>query len=139
MKPETPDTRERRHTPRHEIHLMVDLVLQNGSMLPVHSCSISDSGIQVVCNSWAAHEIEPRGIQTHSVNHIKVKAVLELPVTDNQKKLYTLCKIISARRLSQNEYILNLAYIEFENGSEKVLDSYLDQYQQKKTVLEAIA
>lgn len=118
---------------------MVDLVLQNGSMLPVQSRSISDSGIQVVCDSWAAHEIEPRGIQTHSVNHIKVKVVLELPVADNQKKLYALCKIISARRLSQDEYILNLAYIEFENGTEKILDNYLDRYQQKKTILEAIA
>ena len=35
--------------------------------------------------------------------------------------------------------MLNLAFIDFENGSEKVLDDFIDQYEQKKTVIKATA
>jgi len=35
--------------------------------------------------------------------------------------------------------MLNLAFIDFEKGSEQILDRFLDQYEQKKTVIDAIA
>lgn len=139
MKPDIPGNIERRHSPRHSIRVAVDLVLSDGTLLPVESRSMSGSGMQVLCDTWVTDEIEPRGIQVHSVNHIKLKVVTSLPVNGENKKLYALCRIISARRLSQEEYILNLAFVEFENGTETVLDNYLAQFLQKKTVIRAIA
>lgn len=130
---------ERRQSPRYEIELSVDLVLADGSILTVNTRNISSSGLQIMCDSWATDEIEPRGIQSHTVSHLRLKAITELPIGDSSKKLYANCRIISVQRMSQNVYILSLAFIDFENDSEKVLDAYIDQHQQKKTVINAIA
>ena len=134
-----PGVTERRQSPRYDIALPVDLVLDNGDILPVDSRNISSSGLQVICDSWVTDQLEPRGIQTHSVSHIRFKAVTELPVGSEKLKLYSRCRIMSVQRLSQDEYMLNLAFIDFENGTETALDDFIDQYEQKKTVIKATA
>ena len=130
---------ERRQSPRYEIELSVDLVLADGSILTVNTRNISSSGLQIMCDSWATDEIEPRGIQSHTVSHLRLKAITELPIDDNSSKLYANCRIISVQRMSQNVYMLSLAFIDFENDSEKTLDAFIDQHEQKKTVIDAIA
>lgn len=134
-----PGVNDRRQTPRYEIKLSVDMVLENGSILTVNTRNISSSGLQIICDSWVTDEIEPRGIQNHAISHIRFKAITELPIGDNSKKLYASCRIMSVQRLSQDEYMLNLAFIDFENGTETVLDEFLDQYEQKKTIIKAHA
>jgi hypothetical protein len=58
----------------------------------------------------------------------------------SSKKLYANCRIMSVQRMSQDMYMLNLAFIDFENGTESALDKFLDQqYAQKKTVINATA
>lgn len=134
-----PGVSDRRQTPRYEIELAVDLVLSDGSILSVSSRNISSCGLQIICDTWVTDAIEPRGIQSHAVSHIRIKAVTELPIDDNKHKLYANCRIMSVQRLSQNEYMLNLAFIDFENGTEQTLDKFLDQYQQKKTIINVTA
>jgi DNA-dependent RNA polymerase auxiliary subunit epsilon len=84
-------------------------------------------------------KIEPRGIQSHAVSHIRIKTVTELPIGEDTHKLYANCRILSVQRMSQDEYMLNLAFIDFENGTEQNLDKFLDQYEQKKTVINVTA
>ncbi len=134
-----PGVSDRRQTPRYEIKLPVDIVLGNGNILSITTRNISSSGLQIICNAWVTEEIEPRGIQSHTVSHIRLKAVTELPIDDNTKKLYANCRIISVQRMSQDEYMLSLAFIDFENGSEQILDKFLDQYEQKKTIIDLYA
>ncbi|MFV2058585.1 MAG: PilZ domain-containing protein [Thiohalomonadales bacterium] len=134
-----PGVSDRRQTPRYEIELSVDMVLENGNILTVATRNISSCGLQIICDTWTTDAIEPRGIQSHAVSHIRIKTVTELPIGDETKKLYTNCRMLSVQRLSQNEYMLNLAFIDFENGSEQILDKFLDQYDQKKTVINAIS
>jgi len=134
-----PGVTERRQTPRYEIELSVDMVLDTGNILTVNSRNISSSGLQIICDCWVTDAIEPRGIQNHAISHIRFKAITELPIGDKTKKLYTNCRIMSVQRLSQEEYMLNLAFIDFENGTENVLDEFLDQYEQKKTIINASA
>lgn len=134
-----PGVSDRRQTPRYEINLSVDLVLDNGSILTVNTRNISSSGLQIICDSWVTDEIEPRGIQNHAISHIRFKAVTDLPIGDDTKKLYARCRIMSVQRLSQDEYRLNLAFIDFENGTEIVLDEFLDQFEQKKTIVNSYA
>lgn len=134
-----PGVNDRRQTPRYEINLSVDLVLDNGSIVTVNTRNISSSGLQLICDSWVTDEIEPRGIQNHAISHIRFKAVTELPIGDNSKKLYANCRIMSVQRLSQDEYMLNLAFIDFENGTESVLNEFLDQFEQKKTIVNSYA
>ena len=133
-----PGVSERRQTPRYEIKLDIDLVLDNGSILTVTSQNISSCGLQIICDSWVTDEIEPRGIQSHSVSHIRFKAVTELPIENDKgkssKKLYSTCRIMSVQRLSQDEFMLNLAFIDFQNGSESSLDEFLDQFEKKKVI-----
>ncbi|HHJ34378.1 MAG TPA: PilZ domain-containing protein [Gammaproteobacteria bacterium] len=134
-----PGVSDRRQSPRYEIALPVDMVLADGSALSVTTRNISSRGLQISCDSWITDKIEPRGIQNHALNHLRLKVITELPIGEESKKLYVNCRIMSVQRMSQDEYTLNLAFIDFENGTEKILDDFLDQYQQKKTVIDAIA
>jgi len=134
-----PGVSERRQSPRYEIELAVDLALEDGSILTVSTRNISSSGMQIICDTWVTDEIEPRGIQSHAISHIRLKAVTELPIGDEQRKLYANSRLMSVQRMSQDVYMLNLAFIDFENGSEQNLDKFLDQFQQKKTVINSYA
>jgi len=134
-----PGVSDRRQTPRYKIELSVDMVLTDGNILSVTTRNISSSGLQIICDTWITDKIEPRGIQNHSVSHIQIKAVTDLPIGEDSKKLYTNCRIMSVQRLSQNKYMLNLAFIDFENGTEQTLDRFLDQFEQKKTVINITA
>ena len=133
-----PGVTERRQTPRYETKLPVDMVLKNGNILSVTTRNISSCGLQIICDAWVTDEIEPRGIQSHAFSHLRMKTITELPIGDETQKLYANCRMLSVQRMSQDEYMLNLAFIDFENGSEQVLDKFLDQYDQKKTVINAI-
>ena len=134
-----PGVSDRRQTPRYEIKLQVDMVLENGNILSVTSRNISSSGLQIICDTWVTDEIEPRGIQSHAISHIRLKAVTELPLEDGPKKLYANCRMMSVQRMSQDEYMLNIAFIDFENGTEEILNKFLDQYGQKKTAIDIYA
>ncbi len=134
-----PGLSERRQSPRYPVRLAVDIVLSDGSILTLETRNISGSGLQIACDSWATDQIEPRGIQSHAISHIRLKAITDLPIGDDIKKLYSRCRIMSVQRISQDEFMINLAFIEFENGSEKILDEYLAQFVQKKTVIKALA
>ena len=123
---------ERRGTHRYKVKLPVELILGDGSVLPVESIDISTSGLQFACDSWIADEIEPRGIQNHPLDQIRLKAVTDFPGMDKyNSKLYARCRIITARRLSQDSYLLGLEFIDFENGSERLLEKFIRQCEDK--------
>lgn len=136
---ETPGITERRQSPRYEIDLPADVVLDNGDALPVSTRNISSSGLQIICDSWVTEQIEPRGIQNHTVTHIYFKAIINLPIENHVEKLYVNCRIMSLQRLSQDKYMLNLVFTGFENDSEPALIKFLEQYQKIKTVIKAFA
>ena len=120
---------DRRKNLRYPIKLQVDLVLADGSILPIEANNISAKGLQFRCDSWLADEIEPRGIQNHPLDRIHLKAVTTLPVS-GENKLYARCKVIVARRLSQEEYILGLEFVDFEKSSEKVLEQFINEQEE---------
>lgn len=123
---------ERRSTHRYKVKLPVELILEEGTVLPVESIDISSTGLQFSCDSWVADEIEPRGIQTHPLDQIRLKAVIDFPGMDKyNSKLYARCRIIVARRLSQDEYLLGLQFKDFENGSERLLEKFIKHCEQK--------
>lgn len=123
---------ERRTALRYKIKLPVELVLPDGSVIPVESTDISSKGLQFSCDSWIADEIEPRGIQNHPLDQIRLKAVTQFPGMDEYaSKLYARCRIVVARRLSQDEYLLGLEFMDFENGSERLLKKFMRQCEQK--------
>jgi c-di-GMP-binding flagellar brake protein YcgR len=123
---------ERRSTHRYKVKLPVELILEDGTVLPVESTDISNTGLQFSCDSWVADEIEPRGIQTHPLDQIRLKAVIDFPGMDKyNSKLYARCRIIVARRLSQDEYLLGLQFKDFENGSERLLEKFIKHCEQK--------
>ena len=123
---------ERRSTHRYKIKLPVELILEDGTVLPVESIDISNTGLQFSCDSWVADEIEPRGIQTHPLDQIRLKVVIDFPGMDKyNSKLYARCRVIVARRLSQDEYLLGLQFKNFENGSERLLEKFIKHCEQK--------
>lgn len=134
-----PGVSDRRQTPRYLMELPVEIVLENGNIITVTTRNISSCGLQIICDSWVTETIDPCGIQSHAVGQLSMKTVTELPIGDKTVKLYANCRVMSFQRMSQNEYMLNLAFINFENGSEQSLDTFLDQYEQKKIVIDAIA
>lgn len=134
-----PGKLERRQSPRYPVNLVADMMLNNGELVSVNTRNISGNGIQIVCDSWVTEEIEPRGIQTHSTSHIRLKVILDLPIEGNTEKFYVNCRIMSVQRCSQDEFTLNLSFTGFENNSDNILNRFLDQYQQRKTVVNAFA
>ncbi len=123
---------ERRSTLRYKIRLPVELILDDGTVIPVESVDISNKGLQFACDSWIADEIEPRGIQNHPLDQIRLKAVADFPGMDQySSKLYARCRIVAARRLSQDEYLLGLEFTDFENGSERLLEQFIRQCENK--------
>lgn len=119
---------ERRRSQRYAVELPIDIVLQDGTVLPVVACDISRKGLQFRCDSWIADEIEPRGIQNHPLDAISVKAVTDFPdMGKYNSRLYARCRIVVARRLSQEEYLLGLEFIDFENGSDRLLERFMNR------------
>ena len=121
-----PMLNERRKVPRYMTKLDIDIVLEDGTILPVQTYDISLNGLQFKCDSLIANDIEPRGLQSHSLDRLKVKVIARFP-TDEKDKFYASCKVIAARRLSQDEYLLSLEFIDFEKNSAKVLQKYVEK------------
>ena len=134
-----PGATERRQTPRYLIRQPADLMMDDGSVLTVTTRNSSSNGLQIICDSWVTNKIEPRGIQKHNASHIKIKSIIELDVADESKILYANGRMVSVQRMSQDEYMVSIIFTDFENGSEKILDEFLRQYVQKKTVINATA
>lgn len=130
LKPKT----ERRQLPRFVLKQSLDIVLENGDHINVESRNISSSGLQIQCDGWVTAEIEPRGIQSHSINHLHLKVVMPVSIQDETKKIYANCRVISVHRQSQDDYLLSLKFTDFENGSESVLKTFLEQFQEVKVV-----
>ena len=123
---------ERRCTHRYKIKLPVELILEDGAVLPVESVDLSNKGLQFSCDSWVADEIEPRGIQNHPLDQSRLKAVIDFPDMDKySSKMYARCRIITARRISQDDYMIGLEFIDFENGSERLLEKFIRQNKDK--------
>lgn len=117
---------ERRKVARYMITLDIDIILENGTILPIQASDISLNGLQLKCDGSIANEIEPRGLQSHSHDQIKVKVVARFP-TSKKEKFYATCKLIAARRLSQDKYLINLEFDGFEKNGEKILQTYVKQ------------
>ena len=115
---------DRRKVARYMTKLDIDIILEDGTILPVQTHDISLDGLQFKCDSVIANEIEPRGLQSHSLDQLKVKVIARFP-TNETEKFYASCKVIAARRLSQDEYLINLEFIAFEKNGSKVLQDYI--------------
>ena len=124
---------ERRLAERHSLQVQIDLVLENGTILPVETSNISSTGLQFICDSSVADEIEPRGIHNHPLDRHSVKVVGELPV-ESSSKFYARCKIVSARRLSQDTYLIGLGFLNFEGDGGKALNKLITEFERKKVI-----
>ncbi len=124
---------ERRLAERHSLHLQIDLVLSDGTILPIETSNISASGLQFTCDSSVADEIEPRGIHNYPLDRHSVKVVGELPI-ESSSKFYARCKIVSARRLSQDTYLIGLGFVNFEGDGGKALNKLISEYERKKVI-----
>lgn len=132
------DIPERRQSPRYEIDMSADIVIDAGEVLTVNTRNISSNGLQIICDAWVTDAIEPRGIQSYATSHLRFKVIVKLPIADDVEKLYVNCRIISVQRLSQDEYMLNVAFVNFENNTESTLNKFIAQYKQKRIILDAI-
>lgn len=138
---EIPGGTERRRSPRFVLKQTADIVLADGANYAVETRNISSAGLQVICDTWVTEQIEPRGIQSHKATHLRFKVVLPLKF-DNEtkaepKKVYANCRVMSAQRLSQDEYMLNIAILSFDNATDVIYSEFLEQFTQKKTVISA--
>ena len=109
-----PITYERRCTHRYRIKLPVELILEDGTVLPVESVDISNKGLQFSCDSWIADEIEPRRIKNHPLDKIRLNALIYFPDKNkNSSKQSALCRHVYARTVSQDDYLIVLSFVDF--------------------------
>ena len=114
--------RDRRRAHRLQVDIPVDLILGDGTVLKVNASNLSLDGLLFSCDDWTSKKIEHRGIQNHPLNHIQISIVANF---SKQKKLYANCRIISARRESQDSYVIGLEFIDFQKNSEANLLEYM--------------
>ncbi len=115
---------EQRLSFRHEVDIPVDLLLLSSSTtLKVNACNLSLNGILINCDEWASKQIESRGIHNHPFDHIQISVIAELNKHD---KLYANCRIVIARRVSQDNYLIGLEFIDFQKGSHASLQTYIN-------------
>ena len=114
---------------RYPIQFSIDLVLDNFTTVSVETINISRNGLQFLCDNWIANKIEPRGIHNHSLDHIQLKIVAELPVKQ-ENKLNAQGHVVYAQRISQQEYIIGIRFDTLEDRDEKVLEQFF-KVQQK--------
>jgi len=67
---------ERRQVKRYSIELDIDLILEDGTILSVKTLNLCQHGLQFKCDGQTVNEIEPRGIQSHPLDHLKTKSLL---------------------------------------------------------------
>lgn len=115
--------KERRHSIRHQVNLPVDLQLNDGSIINVKASNLSLGGLIFNCDDWVSKKIESRGIQHHSLDHTQISITLEL---GKHRKLYADCRIIIARRVSQDNYLIGLEFIRFHKNTDATLLAYID-------------
>lgn len=118
---------ERRESPRFVVDLSVDIILESGNILTVSTRNISSNGVQIACDAWIANEIEPRGLQSHNTNHLRFKIAADLKVDDTIQKFYANSRIMAVHRVSQEEYLLSVKFLDFENGTQNILNKFLEQ------------
>ena len=118
------NTNEHRNLNRYSVDLPLDLVLENGHILPVTADNISETGLQFSCDNWTANEIEPRGIHNHPLGNIRLKLVASVNAS---KKIYAKCRVIAARRLSRENYLIGLEFIDFEGSGGSQLNKFLNK------------
>lgn len=113
----TAQLKERRYNRRYPIKLPIDLELENGARLSVTTTNISINGLQFHCDNWIARELEPRGIQLHSMDHIN------LGIFADTIKLKLKGHIVFARRLAQNKYIVGILFVDMDAENRNVLST----------------
>lgn len=118
---------ERRESPRFVVDLSVDIILESGNILTVSTRNISSNGVQIACDAWIANEIEPRGLQSHNISHLRFKIAADLKVDDTIQKFYANSRIMAVHRVSQEEYLLSVKFLDFENGTQNILNKFLEQ------------
>jgi hypothetical protein len=118
---------ERRESPRFVVDLSVDIILESGNILTVSTRNISSNGVQIACDAWIANEIEPRGLQSYNISHLRFKIAADLKVDDMIQKFYANSRIMAVHRVSQEEYLLSIKFLDFENSTQNVLNKFLEQ------------
>ena len=119
----SPGLTERRLFFRHQVDIPVDLLLSNGTMLKVNACNLSSDGIQFSCDNGISKKIESRGIQNYPLDHTQISITAEL---DKDKKLRANCRLVIARRISQDNYLIGLEFIDFQKNSNASLQAYIN-------------
>lgn len=117
---------DKREYPRVKVKLPLEIIRSGGEVLPARVLNISRAGMQVACDWATMIRIVP---QTHRV---AAAEDLELPVramlsfrSKSQATLHALCRVVCARRVSQDQYHVGLQYVSIEGDGETILEHYI--------------
>jgi len=122
---------DRRRFSRFTTAFPVEILAEDKETLKATVIDISQAGMQVQCDTWAARSIVPGGVAVTPSQNIRVKSMLCLS-DPKQKKQATdavtiQCKVIFALRHSQHDYIIGLQFVSIDRKTEVKLIGYLDE------------
>ncbi len=117
-----PTLKERRLYLRHQVDMPANLSVSNSSSLKINISNLSLKGMLFHCDEYISRKIEPRGIQNHPLDHIQFTVSAELA---NHTTLQVIGRIVIARRVSQDKYLIGMEFIEFQKDSFANLESYI--------------
>lgn len=117
---------ERRLYPRYEVDIPVGILLGKEAETPrldAVATNLSLGGIQLECQP------EPVAILQRMPNQ-PAQCIIEFQLPDEDKVLHMSARLIIARRISQETFLIGWKYTKYHNGSKELLSNYLAGRQQ---------
>lgn len=107
----------------------IELVAPNGKTFEGRSINISLAGMEVRCDRWTLSQLIPPNERQPNGQPPELKARFELPVFPNKSpvEIRARCRVLAMRRLSEEEYQINLNYVFFDGTGYHDLEKFIDQ------------
>lgn len=83
---------------------------------------ISRDGLTLNCDAQTLHRIMPNKANVAPNNPIILTTDFSL-----SKKIQAKCRVVFARRLSKNQFIMELKFIDIDDGAMQHLDEYIEK------------
>ena len=119
---------ERRLSPRIEVNLPVDVLMDNGEVLSIPSIDISYMGVSFNCDYWTVQQLFPEGHWSGPKDRVTFN--LSVPLSD---EFMVACDALVTRflRLSENEYHIGVQFLNLDDETQHSLIHHVNQYRDK--------
>lgn len=91
---------------------------EDGFHLKVVTVDTAIDGVSILCNIYQRDVITPGGSFIRDGRPVKLSITLDLPDDDHASPIMARCHIAYSRRISKDQCMIGMRYVDFENNSQ---------------------